>query len=307
MNSIKNIFQGMSSWVQLLFLGILFIAGLILTNFITIAFSMYYTGNMDMMQAIVEAMKSANLVRVLQFIQQILAFILPAFICVYLFQNKTLDYLKINKLPDNKFLALSIALIIVIQPIISFTSYYNQMIELPESLSWLENWMRSTQESNDALMELLLTGDSITTLLVNLFIIAFMAGLSEELFFRGALQQVFNKITTNYHIAVWITAFIFSAIHMQYLGFVPRLLLGAILGYLFVWSGNLWIPIVVHFFNNAMSVLLYRFYYGTEEYQQFEEMGVGNYVWLTVLSVFLTGAIISFMYKDYIKRKSAEI
>ena len=93
--------------------------------------------------------------------------------------------------------------------------------------------------------------------IINLFIMAILPAIGEEMLFRGIIQRYFINIIKNYHIAVWITAVIFSLFHLQFYGFIPRLVLGALLGYMMVWSGNLWVPITAHFFNNAFGVTVY--------------------------------------------------
>jgi predicted HTH transcriptional regulator len=97
-------------------------------------------------------------------------------------------------------------------------------------------------------------------LIGNLIMIGLLPAIGEELFFRGILQRIFVDWSKSKHWGVWITAIIFSAVHMQFLGFVPRLLLGALLGYLYVWSGSLWLPIIAHFVNNAAAVILTYIY-----------------------------------------------
>jgi uncharacterized protein len=93
-------------------------------------------------------------------------------------------------------------------------------------------------------------------LIGNLFTIAFLAAFVEELFFRGMLQQTLTEAKLNHHIAIWITAAVFSAIHIQFYGFLPRMFLGAILGYLFFYTGSIWVSIAAHFVNNALVVLV---------------------------------------------------
>jgi len=90
----------------------------------------------------------------------------------------------------------------------------------------------------------------------NLFVVAFMAGLSEEIFFRGFIQRLFIENKLNHHLAIWFTAILFSAIHLQFFGFVPRVLLGAVLGYLYFYSGNLWLSIIAHTVNNGFAVVM---------------------------------------------------
>jgi membrane protease YdiL (CAAX protease family) len=84
--------------------------------------------------------------------------------------------------------------------------------------------------------------------------IAVLPAVGEELLFRGVIQKLFSKITRSHHWGIWISAILFSALHLQFYGFIPRLLLGAMFGYLLVWSGSLWLPILAHFINNAAAV-----------------------------------------------------
>ncbi len=290
----NRIFLGMSSWTQLFFLGLFTFAGIILATLI-----MAVAGG-----ASVEKMQSIDFLRIMQMIQTVCLFLIPACLCAYLFHKKPLDYLKVNRSLDFKFLFFSLLLIISIQPLISFTGYYNNLVTFPESLSGLEHWMREMEESTKVLTERFLTTDSIAILLLNIFIIAIMAGVTEEFFFRGSMQQIFKKIFKNRHVAVWVTAFIFSFIHFQFYGFIPRLLLGAVLGYIFLWSGNLWMAVIIHAVNNLMSVLIFHFYHGTPTYEQAEVMGTGDTLWLTVVSVIISGGIMYILSRDYTKNNS---
>ena len=119
----------------------------------------------------------------------------------------------------------------------------------------LEQWMRDSEENAKVLTESLLKMDSFGLLLSNMIVIAILPAIGEELFFRGTIQQLIQRSSKNPHIAIWVTAFLFSALHMQFLGFIPRMLLGALFGYLFYWSGNLWLPIIGHFINNGFAVM----------------------------------------------------
>lgn len=244
-------------------------------------------------------MESPDYLRISQLIQQIFLFLIPACLCAYLFNKSTCTYLKVNKVPHFDHLLVSIFLIFTVQPLVSFTSYYNRQLKLPEFMSGIEGWMQQTESNATMLTERMLAGHSIEILIINLFIVAVMAAIVEEFFFRGVLQQIFNKITNNYHWAVWIAAFIFSTVHMQFYGFVPRLLLGALLGYLFVFSGNLWVPVIVHFIHNAAGVILYHFYNGTPQYETIENIGAKDMWWTALLSLILTVAILWYISKGY--------
>jgi len=253
-----------------------------------------------------EKMQDIDFLRVTQIISVFCMFIIPAVLCAYLFHNNPCAYLKIDKPIDFRFLLYSILLIIIIQPFIGCVSYYNNLITLPESLSGLEKVMRGMEDSANALTERILTTDSVWILLLNIFVVAIMAGVGEELFFRGSIQQIFKSIVKNRHVAVWITAFIFSFIHFQFYGFFPRLMLGALLGYLFVWSGNLWIPIIIHTLNNLFSVLIFYFYHGTPVYQQAETIGTGDTLWTAALSLILSGFILFILSRGYVKNNPDE-
>lgn len=148
------------------------------------------------------------------------------------------------------------------------------MLVLPAWLSGLELWMENLEESAQATTNLLLDGTSIWDYLGNILFIGVFASVAEEVFFRGVLQQLLTKLFKNKHAGVWMAAFIFSLMHMQFYGFLPRIILGAMLGYLFAYSKNLWIPILVHFLNNAMVVTFNFFFRESSAYQYLEELPI---------------------------------
>ena len=242
----------------------------------------------------------------MQVFQSVFIFLVPALLCAYLFNEDGWQYLKIKKAVNLKVLIYSIILIVAIQPLISFTGYYNKMMTLPESLSELEQSMQAMENSAAALLERLMADHSPDVVIANFIVIAVAAGITEEFFFRGSLQQLVKKICHNRHVTVWITAFIFSFIHFQFYGFVPRMLLGALLGYIFLWSGNLWIPVIVHTLNNALSVALYYKFHSTPVYDRLESFGTGNTVWATVASIAVTGVILSLLSREYQRNNPEE-
>lgn len=133
---------------------------------------------------------------------------------------------------------------------------WNMNISFPDFLSWFEEWARATEDRAAALTSFITGFTSPGVFVVALVVIAVLPAIGEELVFRGILQNEFHKGFGNIHIAIWVSAIIFSAIHMQFFGFIPRLLLGALFGYLYYWSGNLIIPIIAHFVNNGLTVLV---------------------------------------------------
>jgi len=154
------------------------------------------------------------------------------------------------------------------------------------------------------LTELLLNVHTLATLVFNVFLIAVIPALGEELFFRGAVQGILRQ-KMNVKVAIWITAILFSAIHMQFYGFFPRMLLGAFFGYLLFWSENLWLPIVAHFTNNGIAIIFYYLKNNGYKVQDIDTIGTGYTLWLGGLSIFL-GILGFFLLRNWI-RKSINI
>jgi membrane protease YdiL (CAAX protease family) len=146
---------------------------------------------------------------------------------------------------------LALAFPIAISPI----TEWNASLVFPEFMGGFEKWARQQEEVMGQMTQLLTSFDTIGGLMVALFVIGVLPAIGEELAFRGLIQNELWRGTNNVHIAIWVSAFVFSAIHMQFFGFFPRMLLGALFGYLYYWSGNLHVPIVAHFINNAFGVI----------------------------------------------------
>ncbi len=145
----------------------------------------------------------------------------------------------------------------------TFFIEWNESIKLPASLSAFEQWIREMEDSMKELTVYLTKFDSIPYFLFATVVVAVLPGVGEELLFRGLLQNILLRMYKNHHVAIWLAAFLFSAIHFQFYGLVPRMLLGALFGYLYHWTGNLIVPMVAHFFNNFISlVALYGYQHG---------------------------------------------
>ena len=102
--------------------------------------------------------------------------------------------------------------------------------------------------------EIFLRAGTLADLLLNFIMIGFLAGLGEELLFRGTLQNMILRKYHNPHLAVWLAAIIFSAFHLQFFGFLPRMVLGAVFGYIYLWTNNLWIPAGMHTLFNSITI-----------------------------------------------------
>lgn len=149
-------------------------------------------------------------------------------------------------------IALGVTFMVSISPLVE----WNMNMKFPPFLKEFEAWAREAEDRTAKLTEAMTSFGSIPQLLVGLLVIAVLPAIGEELVFRGMFQNEVFRGTGNHHVAIWFSAIIFSAIHFQFYGFIPRLLLGALFGYLYVWSGNLIVPIFAHFFNNAFGVIM---------------------------------------------------
>jgi membrane protease YdiL (CAAX protease family) len=188
--------------------------------------------------------------------QHLSFFIGPAILLLFCFNPFHEKGFYDMKKPIIKDIILVIILACSIIPVTSFTGQLNAGMHLPQWLSGVEQWMIRKENSTIQLTGIIMTQDSFPIMLLNLLMIAILPAIGEELIFRGIFQKIFYRIFRSGNLAIWVTAFIFSAIHLQFFGFLPRFILGLIFGYLFLWSGNLWMPVIAHFVNNAISVIV---------------------------------------------------
>jgi len=220
-----------------------------------------------------------NSVKWLQFAQAVGMFIVPPFVLAYFLSDKPFGYLCLDKRPGFETIFFVIFFMVVVIPFVNLLGEWNQQLKLPQAFAAIEAQMKSLEGEKALLTEKILDAHSLKGLFANLFLIALIPALGEELFFRGALQQIFQN-KKNAIIAIWITAFIFSAIHFQFYGFIPRFLLGAFFGYLLVWSGNLWLPVLAHFINNAVAIVFYYLKHNGFQVFDIDTLGTGNTLWM---------------------------
>ncbi|MBL7808833.1 MAG: CPBP family intramembrane metalloprotease [Saprospiraceae bacterium] len=158
------------------------------------------------------------------------------------------DYLRSRKWPPASTLLLSLLLMLVSVPLVLYSLNLNQQLPLPELF-------KSAEDQAETALKGLLQMEHIGELLANLTLIAVLPALGEELVFRGVIQQQLMRRIQNPWTAILLASVIFSAAHMQFEGFIPRMLLGFILGWLYWQTRNFWVPVLCHFFNNGMQVL----------------------------------------------------
>lgn len=191
------------------------------------------------------------LLRIGAIIQDTFIFIVPAITVAMLTTRYPAWFLKIDSMPSLKTVLLTIAVMLLSTPAMNLLVDWNDNIILPESMNEIARSMREMEDAAQASVKLLLGGENVMSLIMAILIVGVYAGFSEEIFFRGALQRLLG-FSMNRHVAIWLAAFIFSAFHLQFFGFFPRMLLGAFFGYLMVWSGSLWLPVIAHVFNNSL-------------------------------------------------------
>jgi uncharacterized protein len=199
------------------------------------------------------------ILRYIQFSQQVGLFLIPALMAAYLIRRDDESFLKMGRFPRPIDIMMVVLLGILIIPLLNFTLVLNSRMVLPEFLSGIQQWMKTKEDTASHLTELLITSSGALTLAINIFILAVVPAFCEELLFRGLLQQIVCRLFRSSHIGIWVTAIIFSTIHFQFFGFVPRLILGLLFGYLFYWSRNLWYSIIAHFINNIIPVTVSYF------------------------------------------------
>ncbi len=219
-----------------------------------------YGGSITELDQLMQDLTNPQNISILKFfqtVQSIGIFIIPPFIIAWLISDKPLDYLQVLRRPDFISVIAVIGIVFFSNPLINWMNELNSKLSLPEWLNSVQTWMQNSEDQATKITEAFLTGNSISFLIKNIILIGILPAVGEELLFRGIVQQLFKKMYGNAHLAIWISAALFSALHLQFFGFLPRLLLGAMFGYMLEWSGSLWLPIIGHFINNTTAVVAY--------------------------------------------------
>jgi membrane protease YdiL (CAAX protease family) len=197
---------------------------------------------------------------IIQIIGTTFTIFVAAVFFAYIIVREPKTYLKTNV----RFPWLLIALIFVItllsQPLIELLTAFNQRLQLPHFLNSLQKWIEETEKAAEATTMLLLQMKTIWDMLWRLLVIGLLTAIGEEFMFRGVLQTIFERWTKSVHASIWITAILFSAIHMEFFGFLPRMMLGVLFGYFVAWSGSIWTSVWAHFINNGTAVVALYLY-----------------------------------------------
>ncbi|MDL2224258.1 CPBP family intramembrane metalloprotease [Bacteroidales bacterium OttesenSCG-928-M06] len=284
---LKGLFNDSSAWVQFIVFLALIIGGMIGCTLITQLLIVIRFGlSPEVIEHVItNLIHYPELIRNIQFFQGVIAFIFPSIICAWLFSDNYKSYLKADVSINIPTVGLTILSIIIFIPFINWTQIINQQLVLPEWLEGLEKWMQAQEETNAEILKKMLYSKTIWTLLFNILIVCILTGIGEEFIFRGILQNIFGRAIKNPHIVIWLVAIIFSAIHLQFYGFIPRMLLGAYFGYLLLYTRNIWMPVIAHITHNLINVIGFYIYQDSPHMEsELDTLGVGDTSWLALAS-----------------------
>lgn len=243
--------------------------------------------------------KELNFFSLSQIFSAIGTFILPAFLLNKIERNREPYFnLSFGHKPIAYFFV--ILIIFIYAPFFEWTILVNEQMRLPEFLAGLERWMRLKEDETSMLTNALLSRPSIGALIINIFMVGILAAVGEELLFRGCLQNIFIKWMGNSHLAIWLAAIIFSAIHLQFYGFLPRMLIGALCGYLYFLGKSIWFPITAHFINNASAIIIA--FYLTKTGKPLDYFAYSMDQWPLFIISFLGGTGFLFFLKKYFRK-----
>lgn len=242
----------LSPFASILLLLFLVAIGFVLFLAIGVLVATLITGNWEFTSLIsgdASSFQGLMALRIIQIFQTIGVFLFPALVFAIILSKRPFAMLGF-KSANRDFFWLSAILMFFSMPAINLIASINAEIPMPQ-------WMVEMEQAAEALTKAFMITENYGIFALNLLMVGVLPALGEELFFRGVLQKFFCKQLGSNFLGVVLTALIFSAVHLQFQGFIPRFLLGMVFGYLFVWTGSIWIPILMHFINNSLAVMVY--------------------------------------------------
>lgn len=261
--------------LRLLFIGVFFFAGYSLAITVLYVINVVFWGlpfdQITQITLLENNPLQLQVIRVLQSCSQIFGFLVAPLFFLFFFGKKAVEAYWTGKPTQTIFL--TPILVIMYLPVMEVLIKFNAKI-IPVG-SEIESVFKPLEEQAERLMETMLVMDGPGELMINLFIMALLPAICEEFLFRGLIQGQLSKLFKNVHVGIWVTAFIFSAIHFQFYGFLPRLMLGALFGYLLIHTGSIWSSVFAHFLHNGLSVLVMYFVANSDELsmEQVEQTG----------------------------------
>lgn len=235
-----------------LFLATIIALILLFTVAQVIVFGLFTTNGIDVSQLANIELSSGQLqiLRLGLFLSNLLIFTGSAvFGLRYVFQNNWGKAVHLDRKPRGGSIWLAIGFFLVTLPIVGYSAYLNLQLPLPD-------WAVRSEAATDALIVQMMQMDSVPALILSILTVGVAAGLGEELLLRGSVQgRILQGWLGNHHAAIWLAAALFSAMHIEFAGFFPRLFLGLSLGYAYHWTRSLWVPIILHFCFNSIQVV----------------------------------------------------
>lgn len=225
---------------RLLLLLCFFVAGYVLVSILAAVMIMVF------------GQQSTPAMRILTVLQDIIVFIVPAVGTAMLVTRRPDQLLAVDRRPPLLPTLIALGTLVASIPAMNLVIHLNESLPLPPEVALT---FRDMETSAAEMISAVVGPHTIPNLIMTVLIIGIMAGLSEELLFRGCLQRLLRTGGMSAHAAIWIAAAVFSLLHMQFYGFVPRMLLGAFFGYLLWWTGSLWVPVILHITNNTLYLI----------------------------------------------------
>ena len=238
-----------------------------------------------------ESQSIINAVKFIQIFGGIGTFIFSSLFLSFLYTGSWFAYFTARPYPGTVPIVLLIAIVITGLPFVNYLTEINMRMTIP--IDRIEKLLRSMEEQTEGMMMKLIEADNMGGLLINLIMIAIIPAVGEELLFRGLIQRHLAESFKNVHVAILVTAVIFSMVHMQIYSFLPRFFLGLVLGYLLFIGRSIWYPIIAHFLNNAIGVIFYYLAYQEKAGDTLEEIGTSESMPMLALISFL--AVLGFM------------
>ncbi len=197
-----------------------------------------------------------TVIRGMQIIQFVSLFLIPSFLCAWFFSTNSKKYLGFKKPSNMGYFLVAAGVLLLSLPLVSFLGELNRNVQFPASIA---NWMKEQEAEAAKTIKALLSKHTIKDLILNIICIAGLAAVGEELLFRGVAQRLLIKLCKSPWAGIIISAFLFSAMHVQFYGFLPRFVLGILLGAIYWYSGSLWTAILAHFVYDAALIILVYF------------------------------------------------
>lgn len=292
-------------WFYLVFLVLILVAGLFIGQFVGLLLSMVITriNLSDLINLVSPPLTDSKRIPIM-LIQGFSAF--GGFIIggmIYLKYIEKLRWQKLFRTNNLKPGTVIIAIMLVVAFMFVNTIFieWNAHLTFPGFLKDIGDWAKQKEDELKTVTEFLTEFTSFPEFLLGVIVIAIIPGLGEELIFRGILQNKFHAYFKNIHVAIWLSAILFSTFHLQFFGFIPRMLLGGLFGYMYYWSGNLWFPVIAHFINNGLTLtMMYLFQTGMIKYDVASEE---SYPWTVLLIFAIITAYMMYSFKSKVETR----